>query len=58
MMQKDLTLAQSEARNLGAALPATAVASEVLTAAAAAGMAEMDFAAVYRVLRRLAGLDI
>lgn len=57
MMQKDLLLALEMARALDVPLPTTAVANEFLTAARGMGMAHQDFAAVFHVLARMAGLE-
>ncbi len=56
MMQKDLLLALELGRELGVPLPTVAVSNEFLTAARVMGLAEHDFAIVYRVLEKLAGL--
>jgi 3-hydroxyisobutyrate dehydrogenase-like beta-hydroxyacid dehydrogenase len=57
MMQKDLLLSQEAGRQLDVPLPTTAVANEYLTAARAMGMEKRDFAAVFEVLSRMAGLE-
>lgn len=57
MMQKDLLLALELGREFDVPLPTVAVSNEFLTAARAMGLAEHDFAIVYRALARLAGLD-
>ena len=57
MMQKDLVLAQEAGRELDVPLPTTAVANEFLTAARAMGMEKRDFAAVFEVLSRMAGIE-
>ncbi|HXF69016.1 MAG TPA: NAD(P)-dependent oxidoreductase [Thermoflexus sp.] len=57
MMQKDLLLALEMARALDVPLPTTAVANEFLTAARGMSMAHQDFAAVFHVLARMAGLE-
>jgi len=56
MMQKDTTLALEMGRRLGVPLPTTAVANEFLTAGRSTGLGEKDFAAVFHVLARLAGV--
>lgn len=56
MMQKDLLLALEAGRRLDVPLPTTAVTNQFLTAARAMGLAEQDFAVLFRVLARLAGL--
>jgi len=57
MMQKDLRLALEMGRELGVPLPTTSTANEWLTAARAIGLAEEDFAAVFRALARASGVD-
>jgi len=57
MMQKDMLLALEMGRELDVPLPTTAVSNEFLTAARAMGLAKEDFAIVYKVLAKLAGLD-
>ena len=56
MMQKDLLLALEMGRELDVPLPTTAVTNEILTAARGMGLAEQDFAVVFEVLARMAGL--
>jgi 3-hydroxyisobutyrate dehydrogenase-like beta-hydroxyacid dehydrogenase len=56
MMQKDLLLALEMGRELDVPLPATAVTNEMLTAARGMGLADKDFAVVFEVLARMAGL--
>ena len=55
MMQKDLVLAQEAGRRHDVALPTTAVANELLTAARAMGLARSDYAIVFEVLAHLSG---
>lgn len=57
MMQKDLLLAMELGRELDVALPSVAIANEVLTSARAMGLAKEDFAIMFQVLARMAGLD-
>jgi 3-hydroxyisobutyrate dehydrogenase-like beta-hydroxyacid dehydrogenase len=57
MMQKDLQLALEAGRQLIVPLPTTAVANEYLTAARGMGLGRQDFAVVFEVLARMAGLD-
>ena len=57
MMQKDMLLALEMGRELEVPMPTTAVSNEFLTAARAMGLAKEDFAIVYKVLAKLAGLD-
>jgi 3-hydroxyisobutyrate dehydrogenase-like beta-hydroxyacid dehydrogenase len=56
MMQKDLGLAAEAGRALKVPLPTTAVADEWLTAARAMGLERQDFAAMFDVLARMAGI--
>ena len=56
MMQKDLLLALEMGRQLDVPLPTTAVTNEFLTAARGMGLAEKDFAIVFEVLARMAGV--
>jgi 3-hydroxyisobutyrate dehydrogenase-like beta-hydroxyacid dehydrogenase len=57
MMQKDLLLALDMGRELDVPLPTTAVTNEMLTAARGMGVADKDFAVVFEVLARMAGLQ-
>jgi 3-hydroxyisobutyrate dehydrogenase-like beta-hydroxyacid dehydrogenase len=57
MMQKDLLLALEMGRELDVPLPTTAVTNEMLTAARGMGLAAKDFAVVFEVLARMAGLQ-
>jgi 3-hydroxyisobutyrate dehydrogenase-like beta-hydroxyacid dehydrogenase len=57
MMQKDLLLALESGRGLDVPLPTTAVANEMLTAARGMGFARRDFAVIFEVLARMAGVD-
>src|SRR5438477_4673996 len=50
MMQKDLLLAMELGRQVDVPLPTTTVANEYLTAARAMGLAERDFAIIYKFL--------
>ena len=56
MMQKDLALALALGRSVGVALPSTALAHELLTAARGLGLADHDFAVVFDVLASMSGL--
>jgi 3-hydroxyisobutyrate dehydrogenase len=56
MMQKDMLLALEQGRRVDVPLPMTAAANEFLTTARAMGLAEQDFAIVFQVLARMAGL--
>ena len=57
MMQKDLMLALDMGRELAVPMPTSAVTNEFLNAARALGLADQDFVVLYRVLRRIAGLE-
>lgn len=57
MMQKDMLLALEMGRRLDVPMPTTAVSNEYLTAARALGLAKHDFAIVYQVLAKMAGLE-
>jgi len=57
MMQKDTQLALELGRQVEVPLPTTAVANEYLTAARAMGLAERDFAIIFKVLERLSGVS-
>ncbi len=56
MMQKDMVLALEAGREHDVPMPTTAAANELLTAARGMGLAHHDFAVVYEVLARQAGL--
>ncbi len=56
MMQKDMNLALELGRQLDVPLPTTAIANEFLTAARGLGLQELDFAVMFDVLARLAGV--
>lgn len=56
MMQKDMLLALEVGRQLNVPLPTAAVANEFLTAARAMGLAEQDFAVIFKVLARMSGV--
>ena len=58
MMQKDLNLALELARDVDVPLPTTALTNEYLTAARGMGLDAHDFAVVFDVLARLAGVDV
>jgi len=57
MMQKDLLLAMELGRQVDVPLPTTTVANEFLTAARAMGLAERDFAIIYKVLEKMSGVS-
>ncbi|MCL4486596.1 MAG: NAD(P)-dependent oxidoreductase [Chloroflexi bacterium] len=56
MMQKDMTLALELGRQVDVPLPTTAVTNEMLTAARGWELAKEDFAALFTVLARMAGV--
>ncbi len=56
MMQKDMNLAIELGQQLDVPMPTTAITNEWLTAARGMGLAEKDFAIVFEVLARMAGL--
>ena len=57
MMQKDVNLALELGQQLDVPMPTTAITNEWLTAARGMGLAEKDFAIVFEVLARMAGLE-
>jgi 3-hydroxyisobutyrate dehydrogenase-like beta-hydroxyacid dehydrogenase len=57
MMQKDMLLALEMGRQLDVPLPTTAVTNEMLTAARGMGFAKRDFAIIFEVLARMAGVQ-
>ena len=56
MMQKDLLLALEMGLKLDVPLPTTAITNQMLTSARAVGLAEKDFAILFEVLAKMAGL--
>jgi len=58
MMQKDMLLALEMGRELKVPMPTVAISNESLTSARAMGLAKEDFAIVYKVLARMAGLEM
>ena len=56
MMQKDLLMALEIGRQANVPLPTTSAVNEFLTAARAMGLAEQDFAVIFKVLAHLSGL--
>ena len=58
MMQKDMLLALEMSRELNVPVPTVAISNEFLTSARAMGLAKEDFAIVYKVLARMAGMDM
>jgi 3-hydroxyisobutyrate dehydrogenase-like beta-hydroxyacid dehydrogenase len=57
MMQKDMLLAMELGRSLDVPVPSTAVTNEFLTAARGLGWEKQDFAVLFHVLARLAGVN-
>jgi 3-hydroxyisobutyrate dehydrogenase-like beta-hydroxyacid dehydrogenase len=56
MMQKDLLLAMELGRKLSVPVPTTAISNEFLTAARGMGWETLDFAVIFDVLARMAGV--
>ena len=56
MMQKDLLLALDMGLRLDVPLPTTAIANQMLTAARGMGLEKQDFAVLFEVLAKLAGV--
>jgi 3-hydroxyisobutyrate dehydrogenase-like beta-hydroxyacid dehydrogenase len=56
MAQKDMLLALEMGLQLDVPLPTTAIANQMLTAARAMGLADKDFAILFEVLARMAGV--
>ena len=56
MMQKDMLLALEMGLQLDVPLPTTAITNQMLTAARGMGLAEKDFAIIFEVLARMAGM--
>ena len=56
MIQKDLKLALDQGEEVGAPLPLTTLAQEWLTKASEMGLGEHDFAVVFDVFAKMAGL--
>ena len=57
MIQKDLMLALDMGRELEVPMPTSAVTNEFLNATRALGYSDQDFAVLYAVMRRMAGMD-
>src|SRR3989454_2582905 len=57
MMQKDVQLALELGRQVQVPLPTTSIANEFLTAARAMGLAEQDFAIIFKVLEKMSGVS-
>jgi 3-hydroxyisobutyrate dehydrogenase-like beta-hydroxyacid dehydrogenase len=58
MMQKDMLLALEMGRELEVPMPTVALTNELLTAARTMGLGHLDFSITYRVMARLAGIDV
>ena len=56
MMQKDMMLALELGRQVDVPLPTTALTNEFLTTARAMGLVEEDFATLFKVLAKMAGV--
>ena len=54
--QKELLLALEMGRQLDVPLPTTSITNEMLTAARGMGLAEKDFAVLFEVLAKMAGV--
>lgn len=57
MMQKDLNLALELGQKLRVPTPTTSICNDYLTAANGMGIGEHDFAAIFNVLARMAGIE-
>jgi 3-hydroxyisobutyrate dehydrogenase-like beta-hydroxyacid dehydrogenase len=57
-MQKDMQLALELGRQVQVPLPTTSIANEFLTAARAMGLAEQDFAIIFKVLENMSGANV
>lgn len=57
MMQKDMLLALEMGRELDIPLPTTSITNELLTASRSMGLDHLDFAALFNVLARMAGVE-
>ena len=57
MIQKDLMLALDMGRDLEVPMPTSAITNEFLNATRALGFSDQDFAVLYEVMRRMAGMD-
>jgi 3-hydroxyisobutyrate dehydrogenase-like beta-hydroxyacid dehydrogenase len=57
MMQKDMQLALELGRQVNVPLPTASIANEFLTAARAMGLAERDFAIIFKVLEQMSGVS-
>jgi 3-hydroxyisobutyrate dehydrogenase-like beta-hydroxyacid dehydrogenase len=56
MMQKDLLLALEMGLQLDVPLPTTSITNQMLTSARAEGLAKKDFAILFEVLAKMAGV--
>ena len=56
MMQKDMKLVMELGHEVNVPLPSSATANEFLTAARGMGLAHEDFAVIFQVLARMAGV--
>jgi len=56
MTQKDISLAMDLSKELGVALPTTSVANDILKETREMGLADKDFAIIYKVLERMSGM--
>ena len=57
MIQKDLLLALDMGRDLEVPMPTSAITNEYLNVCRAQGFSDQDFAILYTVMRRMAGLE-
>jgi len=57
MMQKDMLLALEMGRELAVPLPTTSTTNEMLTVARGMGLDHLDFAVLFNVLARMAGVE-
>lgn len=57
MMRKDLGLALELGQQLDVPLPTTALTNEYLTGTVGLGLADQDFAAVFKLPARMAGTE-
>lgn len=56
MTQKDISLAMDLSEQLGVALPTTSVTDDLLKETREMGLADKDFAIIYKVLERMSGM--
>jgi 3-hydroxyisobutyrate dehydrogenase-like beta-hydroxyacid dehydrogenase len=57
MTQKDISLAMDLSRELGVALPTTSITNDILAETREMGLADKDFAIIYKVLERMSGME-